>query len=134
MSTPGLTGLAVPLPELETEHVTASADPLADEPFVGRAAELAELDRQFAQAAAGQGRVVVLAGPAGAGAPAEQRISGAWAVLAAEAGKASAAPPPATSAPPACCSPGCAPSPSWPAASRNSAPSRRPSPDRTGRP
>jgi ATP/maltotriose-dependent transcriptional regulator MalT len=67
MSTPGLTGLAVPLPELETEHVTASADPVVDEPFVGRAAELAELDRQFALAAAGQGRVVVLAGPAGGG-------------------------------------------------------------------
>jgi DNA-binding CsgD family transcriptional regulator len=38
-----------------------------DEPFVGRLAELAELDRQFALAAAGQGRVVVLAGPAGGG-------------------------------------------------------------------
>jgi AAA ATPase domain len=38
-----------------------------DEPFVGRAAELAELGRQFALAAAGQGRVVVLAGPAGGG-------------------------------------------------------------------
>jgi DNA-binding CsgD family transcriptional regulator/exonuclease VII small subunit len=38
-----------------------------DEPFVGRAAELAELDRQFALAASGQGRVVVLAGPAGGG-------------------------------------------------------------------
>jgi DNA-binding CsgD family transcriptional regulator len=37
------------------------------EPFVGRVAELAELDRQFGMAAAGQGRVVVLAGPAGAG-------------------------------------------------------------------
>jgi ATP/maltotriose-dependent transcriptional regulator MalT len=38
-----------------------------DEPFVGRAAELAELGRQFALAASGQGRVVVLAGPAGGG-------------------------------------------------------------------
>ena len=38
-----------------------------DEPFVGRAAELAELDRQFGLAAAGQGRVVVLAGQAGGG-------------------------------------------------------------------
>jgi DNA-binding CsgD family transcriptional regulator len=38
-----------------------------DEPFVGRTAELAELDRQFAQAAAGHGRVVVLAGSAGSG-------------------------------------------------------------------
>jgi len=38
-----------------------------DEPFVGRVAEQAELDRQFALAAVGQGRVVVLAGPAGAG-------------------------------------------------------------------
>jgi DNA-binding CsgD family transcriptional regulator len=38
-----------------------------DEPFVGRAAELAELDRQFALAVAGLGRAVVLAGPAGAG-------------------------------------------------------------------
>jgi DNA-binding NarL/FixJ family response regulator len=38
-----------------------------DEPFVGRAAELAELGQQFALAAAGQGRVVVLAGPAGGG-------------------------------------------------------------------
>ena len=38
-----------------------------DEPFVGRAAELAELRRQFELAEAGQGRVVVLAGPAGSG-------------------------------------------------------------------
>ena len=38
-----------------------------DEPFVGRAAELAELGRQFAQATAGQGRLVMLAGPAGGG-------------------------------------------------------------------
>jgi DNA-binding CsgD family transcriptional regulator len=38
-----------------------------DEPFVGRLTELAELDRQFGLAAAGQGRVVVLVGPAGAG-------------------------------------------------------------------
>jgi hypothetical protein len=38
-----------------------------DEPFVGRGAELAELDRQFALAVSGQGRVVVLAGPAGGG-------------------------------------------------------------------
>jgi ATP/maltotriose-dependent transcriptional regulator MalT len=38
-----------------------------DEPFVGRAAELAELGRQFTLAASGQGRVVVLAGPAGGG-------------------------------------------------------------------
>ena len=38
-----------------------------DEPFVGRRAERAELDRQFALTAAGQGRVVVLAGPAGGG-------------------------------------------------------------------
>jgi DNA-binding CsgD family transcriptional regulator len=38
-----------------------------DERFVGRAAELAELGRQFALAASGQGRVVVLAGPAGGG-------------------------------------------------------------------
>jgi DNA-binding CsgD family transcriptional regulator len=38
-----------------------------DEPFVGRTAELAELGRQFALAAAGQGRVVVLTGAAGAG-------------------------------------------------------------------
>jgi DNA-binding CsgD family transcriptional regulator len=38
-----------------------------DEPFVGRHAELAELERQFALAAAGQGRVVVLCGPAGVG-------------------------------------------------------------------
>jgi DNA-binding CsgD family transcriptional regulator/exonuclease VII small subunit len=34
---------------------------------VGRAAELAELGRQFALAASGQGRVAVLAGPAGGG-------------------------------------------------------------------
>ena len=38
-----------------------------DEPFVGRAAELAELGRQFALAAAGQGRAVVLTGPPGGG-------------------------------------------------------------------
>ena len=38
-----------------------------DELFVGRVAELAELGQQFALAAAGQGRVVVLAGPAGVG-------------------------------------------------------------------
>jgi DNA-binding CsgD family transcriptional regulator/exonuclease VII small subunit len=38
-----------------------------DEPFVGRSAELAELDRQFTLAAAGRGRVVVLAGPPGGG-------------------------------------------------------------------
>jgi len=42
-------------------------DAAVDEPFVGRVAELAELGRQFALAAAGQGRVVILAGPAGAG-------------------------------------------------------------------
>jgi DNA-binding CsgD family transcriptional regulator len=42
-------------------------DGAVDEPFVGRLAELAELDRQFALAAAGRGRVVVLAGPAGGG-------------------------------------------------------------------
>jgi DNA-binding CsgD family transcriptional regulator len=38
-----------------------------DEPFVGRTAELAELGRQFELAMAGQGRVVVLEGPAGGG-------------------------------------------------------------------
>ena len=38
-----------------------------DEPFVGRTAELAELRRQFELAMAGQGRVVVLEGPAGGG-------------------------------------------------------------------
>ena len=38
-----------------------------DEPFVGRTAELAELRRQFELATAGQGRVVVLEGPAGGG-------------------------------------------------------------------
>jgi ATP/maltotriose-dependent transcriptional regulator MalT len=38
-----------------------------DEPFVGRAAELAELGRQFTLTASGQGRVAVLAGPAGGG-------------------------------------------------------------------
>jgi DNA-binding CsgD family transcriptional regulator len=35
--------------------------------FVGRTAELAELNRQFALAAGGQGRAVLLAGPAGIG-------------------------------------------------------------------
>jgi len=38
-----------------------------DEPFAGRTAELAELGRQFGLATAGQGRVVVLIGEAGAG-------------------------------------------------------------------
>jgi DNA-binding CsgD family transcriptional regulator len=38
-----------------------------DEPFVGRTAEQAELRRQFELAMAGQGRVVVLEGPAGGG-------------------------------------------------------------------
>jgi DNA-binding CsgD family transcriptional regulator len=38
-----------------------------DEPFVGRTEELAELGRQFELAAAGQGRVAVLTGEAGAG-------------------------------------------------------------------
>ena len=38
-----------------------------DEPFVGRNAELVELRRQFELAMAGQGRVVVLEGPAGGG-------------------------------------------------------------------
>jgi ATP/maltotriose-dependent transcriptional regulator MalT len=37
------------------------------EPFVGRTTELAELNRQFALAAGGQGRAVLLAGPAGIG-------------------------------------------------------------------
>jgi ATP/maltotriose-dependent transcriptional regulator MalT len=46
-----------------------------DEPFVGRLAELAELDRQFVLAAAGQGRVVVLAGPAGGG---KTALIGRW--------------------------------------------------------
>ncbi len=37
------------------------------EPFVGRTTELSELNRQFALAAGGQGRAVLLAGPAGIG-------------------------------------------------------------------
>ncbi len=50
-------------------------DGAVDEPFVGRLAELAELDRQFVLAAAGQGRVVVLAGPAGGG---KTALIGRW--------------------------------------------------------
>jgi DNA-binding CsgD family transcriptional regulator len=46
-----------------------------DEPFVGRLAELAELDRQLALTAAGQGRVVMLAGPAGGG---KTALIGRW--------------------------------------------------------
>jgi len=46
-----------------------------DEPFVGRLAELAELDRQFASAAAGQGRTVVLAAQAGGG---KTALIGRW--------------------------------------------------------
>jgi DNA-binding CsgD family transcriptional regulator len=38
-----------------------------NEPFVGRVAERSDLDRQFELAAAGQGRVVVIEGPAGGG-------------------------------------------------------------------
>jgi DNA-binding CsgD family transcriptional regulator len=50
------------------------------EPLVGRAAELAELDRQFALAASGQGRTVLLTGPAGAGKTALiRRCLSAWA-------------------------------------------------------
>jgi DNA-binding CsgD family transcriptional regulator len=51
-----------------------------DEPFVGRAAELAELDRQLALAEGGHGRVVLLAGPAGIGKTALiRRCLTAWA-------------------------------------------------------
>jgi DNA-binding CsgD family transcriptional regulator len=48
--------------------------------FVGRAAELAELGRQFDRASAGHGRVVLLAGPAGIGKTAIiRRCLSAWA-------------------------------------------------------
>jgi DNA-binding CsgD family transcriptional regulator len=51
-----------------------------DEPFVGRATELAELDRQLELAEGGHGRVVLLAGPAGIGKTALIRRSlAAWA-------------------------------------------------------
>ena len=51
-----------------------------DEPLVGRAAELAELDRQFALAEGGHGRVVLLAGPTGIGKTALiRRCLTAWA-------------------------------------------------------
>jgi DNA-binding NarL/FixJ family response regulator len=53
------------------------------EPFVGRATEVAELDRQFELADSGHGRVVVLAGPAGMGKTALiRRCLPAWAVRA----------------------------------------------------
>jgi DNA-binding CsgD family transcriptional regulator len=51
-----------------------------DEPFVGRAAELAELDRQFRLAEGGHGRVVLVAGPEGIGKTALiRRCLAAWA-------------------------------------------------------
>jgi ATP/maltotriose-dependent transcriptional regulator MalT len=50
-----------------------------DEPFVGRAAELAELNRQFGLADGGRGRVVVLTGAAGIGKTALiRRCLAAW--------------------------------------------------------
>ena len=61
-----------------------------DEPFVGRTAELAELRRQFELAMAGQGRVVVLEGPA-AEDGADRRCLQGW------AGRAETALSPATS-------------------------------------
>ena len=55
-------------------------DAAEHEPFVGRAAELAELDRQLKLAEGGHGRVVLVAGPEGIGKTALiRRCLAAWA-------------------------------------------------------